>query len=251
MAAGSMTASAMGSSPLARGLRSRLWVGVRRNWIIPARAGFTAQERLPRGDLPDHPRSRGVYRKGISFVLLSAGSSPLARGLLRPRTQPRRMHGIIPARAGFTTGTPARRRRARDHPRSRGVYRPHLLGPPISMWIIPARAGFTRGHAPGLGAPTDHPRSRGVYRVLIEVDVPDQGSSPLARGLLGDRNPSEVCDRIIPARAGFTRPAPPPSATCGGSSPLARGLLLGRCWVISSGWIIPARAGFTAVHYVS
>ena len=50
-----------GSSPLARGL---LVPGMGVEWprrIIPARAGFTALTRSPRGLSTDHPRSRGVY----------------------------------------------------------------------------------------------------------------------------------------------------------------------------------------------
>ena len=51
----------------------------------------------------DHPRSRGVYLRGLYQYKGKSGSSPLARGL------PHLFHvklasiGIIPARAGFTT----------------------------------------------------------------------------------------------------------------------------------------------------
>ena len=50
-----------GSSPLARGLP---WVGfilVFLSGIIPARAGFTENERQDLQHDRDHPRSRGVY----------------------------------------------------------------------------------------------------------------------------------------------------------------------------------------------
>ena len=74
----------VGSSPLARGLRSHpgSWALAQR--IIPARAGFTLISLWAHGAPPDHPRSRGVYsnpppRKGNPM-----GSSPLARGLLCP-----------------------------------------------------------------------------------------------------------------------------------------------------------------------
>ena len=70
--------------------------------IIPARAGFTTQPSMNEWTQGDHPRSRGVYfLPGINY-LLWAGSSPLARGLLR-----------LSLRQIF---------RIRDHPRSRGVY---------------------------------------------------------------------------------------------------------------------------------
>ena len=70
----------------------------------------------------DHPRSRGVY--GITrFRSLSvAGSSPLARGLLGGLGNYFMGQGIIPARAGFTQVPDLIRKRAEDHPRSRGVY---------------------------------------------------------------------------------------------------------------------------------
>ena len=172
-----------GSSPLARGLllgrrRRRAQVG-----IIPARAGFTP----PRFPLAvfraDHPRSRGVYIKTAIFFVGIFGSSPLARGLRRRGAPARAGAGIIPARAGFTRMAPGARPCTRDHPRSRGVYRPRACGrapgagsSPLARGlrhgrgrrrahrrIIPARAGFTPPPRAGGPTGTDHPRSRGVY----------------------------------------------------------------------------------------
>ena len=92
------------------------------------------------------------------------------------------------------------------------------------------------------------------------------GSSPLARGLLQDVLIVGVNDRIIPARAGFTRcirrlgraspdhprsrgvyatTSPEPPASMQGSSPLARGLHRVLRLVEERRGIIPARAGFT------
>ena len=70
----------------------------------------------------DHPRSRGVYNKVISKILVRNGSSPLARGLPGAGAQFLGGLGIIPARAGFTGRVFPSRIHARDHPRSRGVY---------------------------------------------------------------------------------------------------------------------------------
>ena len=91
------------------------------------------------------------------------------------------------------------------------------------------------------------------------------GSSPLARGLRPEPRPLLRHRRIIPARAGFTRPEtadrrpqgdhprsrgvyngkPARTTWAGGSSPLARGLL-GLATIADTQWrIIPARAGFT------
>ena len=147
------TAWIMGSSPLARGLRSRRPGGCSRGRIIPARAGFTYQwvEALTLGS--DHPRSRGVYLTRSPIGSGTLGSSPLARGLRAPRPGWRVTGGIIPARAGFTQGPPGPRRRAQDHPRSRGVYtcgslesqRTHTLPDPCCLHCRPrARSAGSR-----------------------------------------------------------------------------------------------------------
>ena len=193
---------------------------------------------------------------------------------------------IIPARAGFTRCRLALRRGWLDHPRSRGVYQigrlidvrvdgssPLARGLPSYLirhfgnaGIIPARAGFTGCHPRCDPRRGDHPRSRGVYRVTPAASATDAGSSPLARGLRGLRDRDAPRPGIIPARAGFTRPAKPVGrlprdhprsrgvyGTCWllrphvpGSSPLARGLLLRATAFGGRHRIIPARAGFTA-----
>ena len=51
----------VGSSPLARGLRSSVCPSVGGARIIPARAGFTQHSHTPLVASADHPRSRGVY----------------------------------------------------------------------------------------------------------------------------------------------------------------------------------------------
>ena len=255
-----------GSSPLARGLPPHPVGGHRPRGIIPARAGFTQVVESPLPPALDHPRSRGVYRIARPQAGISAGSSPLARGLRGPRGGPDRPPRIIPARAGFTLLVPVQQILREDHPRSRGVY----VSPPCAeaRWdgssplarglhrqdggrggepgIIPARAGFTPGHLPRLSEGPDHPRSRGVYRYQSADEVHKGGSSPLARGLRTQVVAAGPVARIIPARAGFTprtssggspprdhprsrgvyRPRRLSRRTRAGSSPLARGLLL-------------------------
>ena len=172
-----------GSSPLARGLptprRSRQDCA----WIIPARAGFTFPFPRPSPNPTDHPRSRGVYTLTVLLLTHAVGSSPLARGLLEAVAHHIASLRIIPARAGFTSLSLARRNPRRDHPRSRGVY-PHPVFPPSRLdgssplarglrsrrrptspgrGIIPARAGFTGREHNGEDRSPDHPRSRGVY----------------------------------------------------------------------------------------
>ena len=111
----------------------------------------------------------------------------------------------------------------------------------------------------------DHPRSRGVYVYVSLGNMTLEGSSPLARGLRGGSAPPQGADRIIPARAGFTRRPPPEGDVCWdhprsrgvyrgrkcsprtrrGSSPLARGLPAAHKSGRIVRRIIPARAGFT------
>ena len=93
---------AAGSSPLARGLRTRRLQSGWRTGIIPARAGFTLRRTAALSPSWDHPRSRGVYSTTTLIAVLMPGSSPLARGLLHDHADRRLDAGIIPARAGFT-----------------------------------------------------------------------------------------------------------------------------------------------------
>ena len=215
-----------GSSPLARGLRSRRLLDRGRQRIIPARAGFTRGAAPPTGGRPDHPRSRGVYPPLVFEPVRHQGSSPLARGLRLGAPHRGRRARIIPARAGFTPATPLSRDSPLDHPRSRGVYLgeevpfttasgssplarglpPRRPRPAQERGIIPARAGFTAAVAGHGAAPTDHPRSRGVYSARGVVLDGEDGSSPLARGLLAELPGRTIVRRIIPARAGFTGP---------------------------------------------
>ena len=154
----------------------------------------------------------------------SAGSSPLARGLLDPGDRRGIQPGIIPARAGFTWTSMPWRLCSTDHPRSRGVYmKPFstsraicgssplargLLDKSLStrqcLGIIPARAGFTPVRRWGCDDVEDHPRSRGVYEAAGDRTLTASGSSPLARGLPAFPLRPRGTPGIIPARAGFT-----------------------------------------------
>ena len=173
--------------------------------IIPARAGFTPTAPGAATCGWDHPRSRGVYLDLPRADGPTLGSSPLARGLHDPQPVLVLDHGIIPARAGFTTLRDRTGCVSRDHPRSRGVY-PRRTGarrstrgssplargllptptiPRATQRIIPARAGFTVSWRRPTIRTSDHPRSRGVY----------MNAKPYNTDVAG----------IIPARAGFTR----------------------------------------------
>ena len=172
-----------GSSPLARGLQPCPTPMALRCRIIPARAGFTVPVWMAWDVDMDHPRSRGVYTHRELPYGHGGGSSPLARGLLSEEIKEVKDARIIPARAGFTQGGPAFRRRNQDHPRSRGVYVRLVTvltrnrgSSPLArglhggdadcsslIRIIPARAGFTFNYLRVSRFHQDHPRSRGVY----------------------------------------------------------------------------------------
>ena len=258
----------LGSSPLARGLHHHSLPFVIVDRIIPARAGFTPGGTGCAKPRKDHPRSRGVYPVKTGSGRPVAGSSPLARGLPRPRPRRRYRLWIIPARAGFTT-PPGRARLpgGGSSPLARGLHRVLSLIEETRR-IIPARAGFTCVFRAGRRRMGDHPRSRGVYRPRRRQNYPTAGSSPLARGLRLLVQALRDQRRIIPARAGFTsgsRTTPSlrrdHSRSRGvyqgylsadhiswGSSPLARGLLTYVTTDYRKGRIIPARARFTRIH---
>ena len=132
------------------------------------------------------------------------GSSPLSRGIPRPRHSAGRRRRIIPALAGNTPASASRFFTAWDHPRSRGEY--HCPGvtnqrdfgsSPLSRGIrtltalmtslhgiIPALAGNTVQRRISRDSAADHPRSRGEYSRPSTVIKPALGSSPLSRGIL-------------------------------------------------------------------
>ena len=152
-----------GSSPHTRGLhlagQDRLHV----IGIIPAHAGFTREACWSGTESWDHPRTRGVYGSPAGVRDQRGGSSPHTRGLPLPRPRASGVPRIIPAHAGFTSGSGGGQPPREDHPRTRGVYphpppsadyghgsSPHtrglrgrMIGVTRPGRIIPAHAGFT------------------------------------------------------------------------------------------------------------
>ena len=152
--------------------------------IIPARAGFTSAQYGSGRSTGDHPRSRGVYPGWSTPYSNQYGSSPLARGLLKPLATILLKRGIIPARAGFTASLHVSRSTKRDHPRSRGVYNCEPT-PDVSP----------------LGS---SPLARGLHKGS-ETRVCNFGIIPARAGFTGGVFIIDMLnDRIIPARAGFT-----------------------------------------------
>ena len=128
---------------------------------------------------------------------------------------------IIPACAGNTAVTPTVRLSTWDHPRMRG--KPNKEGTNGRRpGIIPACAGNTQVLSEYETSSGDHPRMRGEHDDRVVLRRVDQGSSPHARGTLGDLRAREAGQGIIPACAGNT---PPISKTCwcNGDHPRMRG----------------------------
>ena len=278
-------APTLGSSPLTRGKQERLPRPVRVGGLIPAHAGKTNSCTTRASALTAHPRSRGENVIACASSVSNSGSSPLTRGKPRQDESRRAHRWLIPAHAGKTTCPRLSRSTGTAHPRSRGENRgpptatrspkgssPLARGKPAPRWnrswsrrLIPARAGKTVERPRRRRDPRAHPRSRGENDSSSSTRERNLGSSPLARG----KRPAVVREggdgRLIPARAGKTRPrrgrgpcrgAHPRSRgenisamrraiTCGGSSPLARGKHA-RVWrVLHRDRLIPARAGKT------
>ena len=121
-----------GSSPLARGtLSSRMaeLVAVR---LIPARAGNTRSISTPHLRPSAHPRSRGEHIAWSPAMMLSDGSSPLARGTPPSIYVTCLGDRLIPARAGNTISAERDTFMRSAHPRSRGEH-PYTPDLPYSL----------------------------------------------------------------------------------------------------------------------
>ena len=275
----------VGSSPLARGTPGGRPGNPDGRRFIPARAGNTCRAGRSVSSATVHPRSRGEHKYfGVSIVI-SAGSSPLARGTPRALRGRAPRGRFIPARAGNTIlcipggGSPTVHPRSRgEHPSGGGMsWATHGSSPlargtlpagkPVQTVrrFIPARAGNTSSVESTSYSGTVHPRSRGEHRDRDVCRSSGSGSSPLARGTLYNPPWVEQVDRFIPARAGNTGCPDPPRrvvsvhprsrgehvlaaavvAASIGSSPLARGTLPVTDSKVEFSRFIPARAGNT------
>ena len=192
-----------------------------------------------------------------------SGSSPLTRGKLARESLQRAFDGLIPAHAGKTHGTHARRRAQGAHPRSRGENsaafgwinnslgsspltrgkRDVPRGQVEALGLIPAHAGKTVATPVRPIRPTAHPRSCVENYLAACFDWGVMGSSPLTRGELACDTQGVDVVGLIPTHAGKTSPeresygwfrahprscgenasADSESTVCVGSSPLMRG----------------------------
>ena len=215
-----------GSSPLARGtgfqrLDDR---GIRR--FIPAGAGNTTRHAEARRERAVHPRWRGEHLSTCPALMVTCGSSPLARGTQVDPVIHDVTGRFIPAGAGNTVSHGPPPRAQTVHPRWRGEHatidswakfpdgssplargtREWFEWPSHLVWFIPAGAGNTRRVIRNLTMPTVHPRWRGEHPAesgpLRRLD----GSSPLARGTPVYTQQQSLAVRFIPAGAGNTKP---------------------------------------------
>ena len=115
-------AGTCGSSPRARGTRSRCSAGTGPGRIIPACAGNTDPSRRRRFRTPDHPRVRGEHGVGQRRRRECRGSSPRARGTPGTGKSLFALNRIIPACAGNTCSAWSFSPRLSDHPRVRGEH---------------------------------------------------------------------------------------------------------------------------------
>ncbi len=213
-----------GSSPQARGTRSRRFCACCCRRFIPAGAGNTRFARSVQSRMPVHPRRRGEHTISRTLEAGSTGSSPQARGTHRKPCAAGRRCRFIPAGAGNTSETMCRRPSLSVHPRRRGEHpisaamcwpsggsspqargtHPDAGAQRCQRRFIPAGAGNTSsGYSPG-SSRTVHPRRRGEHAVGDDTPVSTNGSSPQARGTLELGALMTEVARFIPAGAGNT-----------------------------------------------
>ncbi len=153
------------------------------------------------------------------------GSSPLARG--KSCAAPRRVArpGFIPTRAGkihTLTGygplgavhphsrgenswsTTRKAWPGGSSPLARGKFVPNQLWK-LREWFIPTRAGKIPWAYIPIGPDGVHPHSRGENCYAAVMEIPQEGSSPLARGKLAYLVEGRLDGGFIPTRAGKMR----------------------------------------------
>ena len=172
--------------------------------LIPACAGSTHRSPGPRYITAAHPRMRGEHCRAERGSCLRSGSSPHARGALRYLVLICVSPRLIPACAGSTAAWFA----------VTGVETgssPHARGAPgrcrdlhVLPGLIPACAGSTPPPGTAHTGPGAHPRMRGEHRFVDPAPMGTEGSSPHARGALGELEVEGRSGGLIPACAGST-----------------------------------------------
>ena len=214
-----------GSSPHARGTRQADHLNRIVQRFIPAYAGNATTLHRPHFWNSVHPRIRGERKTSDLCKQHPDGSSPHTRGTLRGGDRMRGHTRFIPAYAGNAQspgrtieGLPVhpRIRRERIVASARNLKpngsSPHTRGTPRQpaargreTRFIPAYAGnATRSSLSPLNISV-HPRIRGERPSTSSLGSRNAGSSPHARGTLGENKGDPVEIRFIPACAGNAR----------------------------------------------
>ena len=232
----------VGSSPLTRGKRVGFLPGDLAAGLIPAHAGKTHMTTKGEALASAHPRSRGENPYARLARRCGRGSSPLTRGKPRRTFPSTWTGGLIPAHAGKTSASWSRTAAGTAHPRSRGenpeIWSASILesgSSPLTRGkrrrvgvgrrrgrLIPAHAGKTPGSARCGAQRPAHPRSRGENVPRCSLPRRRRGSSPLTRGKRLERDRRHRDERLIPAHAGKTQPAPSRNGV-GAAHPRSRG----------------------------
>ncbi len=193
--------------------------------FIPAFAGNTTLWSSSSFSCLVHPRVCGEHGRATDEETTHYGSSPRLRGTHTFHLFPFGEDRFIPAFAGNTRPSRARRRRRSVHPRVCGEHRPvHRQGacgvgssPRLRgtrAWcrsrrpdrrFIPAFAGNTSASATCLSIVTVHPRVCGEHECFCTNHCPHIGSSPRLRGTPKLISINQLSCRFIPAFAGNTR----------------------------------------------
>ena len=254
-----------GSSPLARGGRSRGYDHDETDGLIPAGAGRTSSGIRAVRSRTAHPRWRGEDYVSPFGDVFNLGSSPLARGGPAHPRRPARPARLIPAGAGRTPASVSGRGAWPAHPRWRGE---DLLLPALSLAgngssplarggpdevpdkpsrprLIPAGAGRTFPRLASFSVMKAHPRWRGEDLGRGRVRRRRGGLIPAGAGRTGESRCRPGRSPAHPRWRGEDALASLRASASRGSSPLARG---GRCLARMSthrSGLIPAGAGRT------
>ena len=218
----SVSASGLGSPPLARGKAIVSCKGFVAHRITPACAGKRQRQQHFSGAIWDHPRLCGEKRLNILFTRSHEGSPPLVRGKAFLPPIGAFYRRITPACAGKRGWSLPWYCRYEDHPRLCGeknekgyVNFDYLGSPPLvrgkeiryktaitKAGITPACAGKSQVYVSHSITPWDHPRLCGEKSVSGAIGTSIAGSHPLVRGKGSGCIEYRCSYRITPACAG-------------------------------------------------
>ena len=230
-----LSASAPGLPPLARGALDAVRAGIRADGPTPACAGSTMPHHGSTLRYRAYPRLRGEHLGGPVAQASAHGLPPLARGA-RPASQRRRNAvGPTPACAGSTATTSRSTTSCWAYPRLRGEHVNEFITdaartglPPLARGAparqigdhedagpTPACAGSTTTTGSCGRRRRAYPRLRGEHMRATASSSTRRGLPPLARGALVSERSTLPASGPTPACAGSTARRPQPQAHMG------------------------------------